>query len=275
MWSVQGNLEDIPYHAGATYTYECTLKADKDKRVYVKVADGNEEQLAGGIVDLRAGVPVYYSIEVPIPKDFDSTVSLKFGWGKMEGDSIEDNGSVNVQVKDVSFRTTTWIPDPDYTTTPGPTTTPAPTTTEVPTTTEIPTETEVPTATVVPTTSIVPTVTAVPTTKITPVTTKQKTTTKKTTKNKLSKGKIKKVSRKKKSLKLKLKKIKGATGYHIRYSDNKKFDGYWDKYTKKTTVKIKKLDRKTKYYLKVRGYKKVGAIKTFGKFSKRKKVKTK
>ncbi|MCR5429608.1 MAG: glycoside hydrolase family 16 protein [Eubacterium sp.] len=262
MWSIQGNLEGLHYYAGATYTYQCTLLADKDKRVYVKVADGNEAELAGGIVDLRANVPVYYKLDVTIPEDFESTLSLKFGWGKMNGDSIEDHGSVNVQVKDVSFVTTTWIPDPSPTTAPGPTTTGViPTTTVQPTTSQVPT-TVVPTATETP----------VITTKAPATSTVKPTTTKKIT---VEKGKIKKVKRKKKSLKVTIKKINGVTGYHVMYSDYKSFEAFDEKYTTKTTIKIKKLDRKTKYYIKARGYKKVGDNYIFGAFSKRKKVKTK
>lgn len=107
------------------------------------------------------------------------------------------------------------------------------------------------------------------------VATKSSITSKKTAPVKLGKSSIKKVTRKKKSLKITLKKIKGATGYQIRYSDSKNFDGYWEKNVKKPKVKLKKLDRKTKYYIKARAYKKKGNIYFFGKFSKKKKAKTK
>ncbi len=250
-WAVQGNLEKIPFRTGATYTYKCTLMSSVDKRVFVKVADGNEGQLGGGIVQLRANTPYYYETQVEIPEDFESTVSLKFGWGKMDGDTIADGGQLNVGVKDVSFITTTSIPDPNYTTTPGPTTTKASTTKPV-TTTVSP---------VVPTTK-----------KVTPT---KKASPNKNATVKLGKTKIKKIKRAKKSLKFKLKKIKGASGYQIRYSDSKKFDGYWQKKVKKTKVKLKKLDRKTKYYIKARAFKKSGSVYTYGKFSKRKKAKTK
>ena len=101
----------------------------------------------------------------------------------------------------------------------------------------------------------------------------KKNTTKKATK--LGKTKIKKVARKKKSLKLTLKKIKGASGYSIKISDQKNFDGYWTKNTKKTKVKLKGLDRKTKYYMKARAYKKVGSSYIYGKYSAKKTAKTK
>ena len=238
-WAIQGNLEKIPFRTGATYTYKCSLFSSVDKKVFVKVADGSEGQLGGGIVQLRANTPYYYETTVDIPEDFDSTVSLKFGWGKMEGDTIEDGGQLSVGVKDVSFVTTTSIPDPAYTTTPGPSTSKAP---------------------VVTTKSVTPT---------------KKSSSKKSATVKIGKTKIKKVKRAKRSLKFKLKKIKGATGYQIRYSDSKKFDGYWEKNTRKLKVKLKKLDRKTKYYIKARAYRKHGNVYIFGKFSKRKKVKTK
>ncbi|MBR3173153.1 MAG: glycoside hydrolase family 16 protein [Eubacterium sp.] len=246
VWSFQGKLENMTYHKGCTYTYKCDITSDKDKRIYVKVADGNENNLEGGYIDLRGGVTRYYSVDVEIPEDFDSTVSLKFGLGNNSADKSDPNESFNIQVNNVSFKTTASIPDPDYTTTPGPTTTKAPTTKPV-TTTATP---------VVPTTK-----------KVSP--TKKKTTVK------IGKTKIKKMKRAKKSLKFKLKKIKGATGYQIRYSDSKKFDGYWEKNTRKLKVKLKKLDRKTKYYIKARAYRKHGNVYIFGKFSKRKKVKTK
>lgn len=218
-WSVQGNLESIPYIKGATYTYKCTLLSNVDKKVDVKVADSSEGAVAEDIVTLQAGVPYNYQKTVNIPDDFEGSLSLKFGWGKMQGDNIEDNSPLRVEVSNVSFKTTASIPDSNATTT------------------------------------FVPK--------------KKKITIK------LGKTKIKKVKRAKRSLKFKLKKIKGASGYQIRYSDNKKFDGYWQKKVKKTKVKLKKLDRKTKYYIKARAFKKTGNVYTYGKFSKRKKAKTK
>ena len=254
VWSFQGKLENMDFHTGCTYKYQCEIKSDKDKRIYVKVADGNENNMAGGYVDLVANKSTFINMDVEIPKDFDSSVSLKFGLGNNSSDQFDANESFNIRVSNVSFKTTTTIPDPAYTTTPAPTTT---TTTKPVITTINP---DVPTDPVV-------TTKAVPTTKS--VAPAKKATVK------LGKGKIKKVYKKKKSIKLKFKKINGVSGYQIRYSDSKKFDGYWEKNTTKTTVKIKKLDRKTKYYFKVRGYKRVGSNYYFGQFSKRKKAKTK
>ena len=113
-----------------------------------------------------------------------------------------------------------------------------------------------------------------PTSEVKP-TIKPKTTTKAVVK-KPGKAKILKAKyKKKRKIYIKLKKITGAKGYHIRYSDSKKFDGYWDKYTKKKTITLKKLERHTKYYIKARAYKKANGKKLYGKWSKVKKVKVK
>ena len=82
-------------------------------------------------------------------------------------------------------------------------------------------------------------------------------------------------SLKKKTAKIRIKKVAKAKGYQIKYSDSKKFIGYSEKSTSKTTVTIKKLDRKTKFYFKVRAYTKVGKKKVYGAWSKTKSVKVK
>ena len=60
-----------------------------------------------------------------------------------------------------------------------------------------------------------------------------------------------------------------------KYSDSKKYRGYITKNVTKRTVTIKKLDRKTKFYFKVRAYTKVGTKKVYGAWSKTKSVKVK
>ncbi|MBR2213553.1 MAG: glycoside hydrolase family 16 protein [Eubacterium sp.] len=92
---------------------------------------------------------------------------------------------------------------------------------------------------------------------------------------KVGNSQIKKVTRQKKALKLNLKKVNGVSGYQIRYSTAKNLKKYKDKKTTKTKITIKKLKRKTTYYIKVRAYKKLGSVYSFGNFSKVKKVKTK
>ena len=108
----------------------------------------------------------------------------------------------------------------------------------------------------------------VPTTK---PTVKPTTKPSKPAKVKISKAKYKK----KRKIYIKLKKVSGAKGYQIRYSDNKHFDGYWTKSIKKTTVTLKKLDKNTKYYIKARAYKLVNKTKLYGKWSKVKTIKVK
>ena len=109
-------------------------------------------------------------------------------------------------------------------------------------------------------------------TKVTPT---QQTTVadKKITVSKTAVKKLKNV--KKRKLKVSLKKVKGAKGYVVRFCDNKKFDGYEDIKTKKTTVTIKGLDKKTKYYVKAKAYVVVNSKKYYSKWSsvKSKKIK--
>lgn len=73
--------------------------------------------------------------------------------------------------------------------------------------------------------------------------------------------KLSKVTAKKKAICVKWKKqIKQTTGYEIQYSTSKKFAGAKTKVIKKnktTTVTIKKLKPKKKYYVRVRTYKTV------------------
>lgn len=80
---------------------------------------------------------------------------------------------------------------------------------------------------------------------------------------------------KKKKIKVSIKKIKGAAGYQVRWSDNKKFNGYWQKTIKNRTYTIKRLDKNTRYYVKTRAYVKNGKKKLYGKWSNRKSVKVK
>lgn len=91
-----------------------------------------------------------------------------------------------------------------------------------------------------------------------------------------AKAKIKSLKNvKKRKIKISIKKMNGASGYQVRWSDNKKFNGYWQKTTKKTTYTLKKLDKKTRYYVKVRAYVKNGSKKVYGAWSKVKNVKIK
>lgn len=73
-------------------------------------------------------------------------------------------------------------------------------------------------------------------------------------------------------VKVSIKKIRKVKGYQIKYSDNKKFNGYWQKNSKKNTYTVKKLDKKTKYYFKVRAYVINGNKKLYGSYSKVKSI---
>ena len=103
-----------------------------------------------------------------------------------------------------------------------------------------------------------------------------KPTVKPTTVSKPAKAKIKSLKyKKKRKLIVKLKKIKGANGYQVRWCDNKSFDGYEQKNTKKPKFTIKGLDKNTKYWVKARAYKKVNGAKLYGKWSAKKSKKVK
>ncbi len=92
--------------------------------------------------------------------------------------------------------------------------------------------------------------------------------------SKVSKIKIKSVKNTGKGkVKVKIKKIKGATGYQIRWSDNKKFCGYWQKKTTKAKYTIKKLEKGSRCFVKARMYVKDSSGSHKGSWSKIKKVK--
>ena len=73
----------------------------------------------------------------------------------------------------------------------------------------------------------------------------------------------------KKKISLKYKKVKGAKGYRIRYSTNKKFKKAKTIFVKKTKVTIKKLIKGKRYYIKVQAYKVVNGEKVYGAYCKK------
>lgn len=162
------------------------------------------------------------------------------------------------------------------TTTPEPTTTEAPTTTIEPSTTAEPTTEE--TTAITPST-VAPTV--VPTTKDASV--EKYNEQVKAAKDRITK--IKKLSPKKhRKMLVKWKKVKGASGYQLLYSKNKKFKKAKKKIIKKAKIvkkTIKKLKAKKKYFFKIRTFDKIynpitkKTEKVYGKWSKVKKKKTK
>ena len=87
---------------------------------------------------------------------------------------------------------------------------------------------------------------------------------------------IKKVKAMKKGFSIKYSKSKGGVnGYQICYSTSAKFKKAKKVSIKKLSTKLKKLKKKTKYFIKVRSYKVVGGVTYYSDWSKVKKVKTK
>ena len=86
-------------------------------------------------------------------------------------------------------------------------------------------------------------------------------------------------SPKSKTIKVKWKKISSADGYQIQYASNAKFTKNKKKVTVKkaatTTKTIQKLKMKSRYYVRIRAYKKVNGKTTYSKWSSTKSVKTK
>lgn len=92
----------------------------------------------------------------------------------------------------------------------------------------------------------------------------------------LKKPKIRKLTAGKKKIKVKYKKVKKATGYEIQYSTSKKFAKATTVNSSKPSAQLKKLKRKTKYFVRMRAVlKKAGYADSHSKWSKVKTVKTK
>ena len=92
----------------------------------------------------------------------------------------------------------------------------------------------------------------------------------------LGNAKISKVTNVKKyKAKIKIKKVAKAKGYQFKYADNKKFKKSIVKNTTKLTLTTKKFKKNSRCYVKVRAYAIVGKVKSYGKWSKVKKVKNK
>lgn len=82
-------------------------------------------------------------------------------------------------------------------------------------------------------------------------------------------------SKKGNKISLSWEKVKSAEGYQIEYADNKTFKKKKSKVTKKTKYVIKKLEKKTTYYICVRAYKLDDEEQLCGSWSKVKEVKVK
>lgn len=252
-WGVQQYLKGLHYYPGRTYNYSFTMKSDVNKRVFVKVAGDGDEEIFGEYIDLKAGVPYNFSRQVTLAKDMEGVLDLYFGMGKCDGDAAATNSAANITLSNVSFKTTTQIPDPNYNK--GESTTNKPT---------LPSEEKTTTNNGVTTTNNGLT-----------TTNNGVTTTSKVVVSRPGKVSVKKVVRSKnnRNIKINIKKVKGVTGYQIKYSTNKKLKKAKTVTTKSVKKTLKKLKKKT-YYIQVRAYVvKSGNVKVTGNWSKIKKVK--
>ena len=252
-WGVQQYLKGLHYYPGRTYNYSFTMTSDVDKRVFVKVAGDGDEQIFGEYIDLKARVPYNFSRQVTLAEDMEGVLDLYFGMGKCDGDAAATNSAANITLSNVSFKTTTQIPDPNYNN--GESTTNK---------TTLPSEEKTTTNNGVTTTNNGVTTTG-----------NGVTTTSKVVVSRPGKVSVKKVVRSKKNrnIKINIKKVKGVTGYQIKYSTNKKLKKAKTVTTKSVKKTLKKLKKKT-YYIQVRAYVvKPGNVKVTGDWSKIKKVK--
>ena len=252
-WGVQQYLKGLHYYPGRTYNYSFTMTSDVDKRVFVKVAGDGDEQIFGEYIDLKARVPYNFSRQVTLAEDMEGVLDLYFGMGKCDGDAAATNSAANITLSNVSFKTTTQIPDPNYNN--GESTTNK---------TTLPSEEKTTTNNGVTTTNNGVTTTG-----------NGVTTTSKVVVSRPGKVSVKKVVRSKnnRNIKINIKKVKGVTGYQIKYSTNKKLKKAKTVTTKSVKKTLKKLKKKT-YYIQVRAYVvKPGNVKITGDWSKIKKVK--
>ena len=205
-------------------------------------------------------MPYNFSRQVTLAKDMEGVLDLYFGMGKCDGDAAATNSAANITLSNVSFKTTTQIPDPNYNK--GESTTNKPT---------LPSEEKTTTNNGVTTTNngLTTTNNGVTTTG------NGVTTTSKVVVSRPGKVSVKKVVRSKnnRNIKINIKKVKGVTGYQIKYSTNKKLKKAKTVTTKSVKKTLKKLKKKT-YYIQVRAYVvKSGNVKVTGNWSKIKKVK--
>ena len=168
--------------------------------------------------------------------------------GKCDGDAAATNSAANITLSNVSFKTTTQIPDPNYNN--GESTTNK---------TTLPSEDKTTTNNGVTTTNNGVTTTG-----------NGVTTTSKVVVSRPGKVSVKKVVRSKNNRNIK---INSPKGYQIKYGTNKKLKKAKTVTTKSVKKTLKKLKKKT-YYIQVRAYVvKSGNVKVTGNWSKIKKVK--
>ena len=197
---------------------------------------------------------------------------------------VSSNGDVEEPTPTVvPTSTPTAVPTVIPTATTVPTVAPTATPTAVPTATIVPTATAAvtaPPATATPTPTIVPTATAAPslsTGDTTPgVSNNDSNISKNSDNNLLSKVVLKTPKNKKgKKIVASWSAVKGAKGYQVQYAASRNFKKKSSVSIKKTTYTIKKLKKNKVYYVRVRAYDTNGTKKTYGAWSKIRKVKVK
>ncbi|MGN1218151.1 MAG: hypothetical protein ACI4TD_09250, partial [Phocaeicola sp.] len=316
-YSIQTGIDNVKFKSGVDYTCAFTLTSDKPKQfkidnrsndgtVFTETAAGTWSQNGDGTYSYKyVGT---YKNETASAQFINLRISLGYFTGEENyGAASTLNCTVSnfvivptseygkepattaapTTAAPTTVAPTTAAPTTAAPTTAAPTTTaPTETTTVKPEdTTTAPTETTTgkseETTTVVPPIETTPTVVESTTQKqTTNQTTTATQTTTKTTAVTVKASKVKKGTKSKssKKIKLTLKKIKGAKGYQIQISTNKKFKKKLVKKTVKkvnVTIKSKKIVNKKKLYARVRTYKVINGKKYYSKWSKAKKVKIK
>lgn len=256
--AIRASILGVDYIPGETYEYSFDITSSINKNVVVKVVgeDQGEDIFANYGVSLQAGSTYHFSNSVTIDKNYDGRLDLLIQMGgRIGGEYMDADTSLSIHVRNVEFvgKVDKSIKVPE-------------TPTEQPTSGINTGNTEEPKET---TTNV-------------SITDEEKTIGEDNKQNifsdvKLKKAKIKKAKRSAngKKISLTLKKVKGAAGYQIRYTTNKKFKKYKNKTVKKLKYTLKKLKAKRTYYVKVRAYKVVKGKKVYGAWGNKKILKCK
>ena len=235
-WAAQASLGSLKYYPGYTYTYSVTLTSDKDRTIQAKVVgndDGNHDSPILYSQVINLKAGVPYNLNTQITIPSDYQSELYLYFG------LGKDGSESISEDSANTITISNA--------------------------SLKAKVKVITSEIVTTKESGATQNS---TVKNNATSSPKVTVKKPGKAKITSAK----NVAKRSIKLKLKKIKGAKGYLIRWCENKKFQGYEQKRVTKTKYTIKKLEKKQKYYIKVKAYKLSGKTRIYGKWSKVKRV---
>lgn len=244
--AIKAYLKGIDYIPGETYKCSFDLKSTINKNILIKVIGEDPEEDTFGVygLTLEANKNYHFSENIKIDKDYDGRLDfiVEMG-GRIAGEYMPANTQLDIELSNASIVGRAGkIPEVETT---------EKNTEQITKTPETPTDR------------------VAPTTKTTPV----KETT---AKIKIATPSVKKIkrSKNKKSITLVWKNVKGANGYQIRYSANKKLKNYKTKNVKAVKYTLKKLNPKKVYYVKIRAYVKPKKGKNiYGQFSKVKKIK--